>query len=203
MRIRGYRIIAGTVLSASTLAAPAVPPHFFEILIFSRLPLDAPASQLVWQWLCIATFWTGGLLVGRARSKAAPAPDAKRDATIRQLSEAASSFAAANAQWQEQFGRLAEERDELAARCAELTAERDSLCNQLGQARAALARGPAFPRKFIALLKHQVFVKSVKVGLHPDRAKSEVERKQREAMTKLFLEFLDYVEAGDDFSKAG
>jgi hypothetical protein len=194
MRIRGLRIIAGTVLSAAALCAPDAPPRLFAYLL--------PSAHL-WQWLCIATFWTGGLLVGRARSKAAP--DAKRDATIKQLSATASSFAVANAQWKNQFERLAEERDELAARYAELTAERDSLCNQLGQARAALARG-SFPRKFIALFKHPVLIKAVKVALHPDRAKSEVERKQRETMTKLFLEFLEYVERqapSDDFSKAG
>jgi hypothetical protein len=134
---RGYRIFAGASLSASALAAPAVPPHFFEYLISSaRLSLDAATTQLVWQWSCVAAFYFGGLVVGSAGRKRGADP--KRDATIKQLTDAASSYAAANTQWKEQFERLAAERDELAARCAELSAERDEFKNRYLQALNAL-----------------------------------------------------------------
>jgi hypothetical protein len=193
MSLRGYRIIAGITLSGIALSAPDITPHLFEHLL-SSASLGSAATQLIWRWSVIALFYFGGWLVGSAWGKRGP--DSKRDETIKKLSDAASSFAAANTQWEEQFGRLAAERDELAARCAELTAERDRIANQLGQARAALSKPKLLPEFFRVLLV-RALDKAARAVLHPDRAGNDGNtRHERELLAKQWCQVVEYVRQG-------
>jgi hypothetical protein len=165
----------------------------------------------------------------------------QRDGTIRELSvrldtcaQANTEWARSNAEWQAycqtltlRSDELCAERDSLANELAQARAqheyllndlacsltqelelaraERNGLAIELEQARAALARGPAFPGKFVSVLTHRVLIRAVRSALHPDKAKTDSERKQREEMVKRFNEFIDWVlrqAPSEDFSNA-
>lgn len=55
------------------------------------------------------------------------------------------------------------------------------------------------------MLTHRVLIRAVRSALHPDKAKTDSERKQREEMVKRFNEFIDWVlrqAPSEDFSNA-